>query len=75
MHEALEFFLIGLFLKTHLMKVVNPRVFIEDPLKLLWIKYHSLLKRLLVLILMLLHLKILDPYFLRLAEGVKEKHS
>jgi hypothetical protein len=29
--------LIGLFLKTLLMKVVSPRVFIEDLLKLIWI--------------------------------------
>jgi hypothetical protein len=30
LHEALERILIGLFLKTLLMKVVNPRVFIRD---------------------------------------------
>jgi hypothetical protein len=42
------------------MKVVNPKVLREGVLKLTWIKYNSLLKRLLALILMLLHLKILD---------------
>jgi hypothetical protein len=68
MHEALEKNFIGLFLKTLLMKVVNLRVFIEDLLKHIWIKYNSLLKRLLLLILMLLHSKILDFYFLRVAQ-------
>jgi hypothetical protein len=47
LHEALEKNSIGLFLKTLLMKVVNPRVFIRDLQKLIWIQYHSLLKRLL----------------------------
>jgi hypothetical protein len=65
MHEALE--KIGLFLKTLLMKAVNPRVFIRDLQKLIWIKYNSLLKKLLLLILML-YLKILDFHFLRLAQ-------
>jgi hypothetical protein len=68
MHEALKKNFIGLFLKTLLMKVVNPRVSRKDLLKLMWIKYNSLLKRLLVFIMMLLHLKILDSYFLRLAQ-------
>jgi hypothetical protein len=67
MHEALDFFLIGLFLKTLLMKLVNPRVFIRDLQKIIWIQYNALLKRLLQLILML-HLKILDFHFLRLAQ-------
>jgi hypothetical protein len=35
MHEALEKNLIGLFLKILLMKVVYPRVFIEDIQKLI----------------------------------------
>jgi hypothetical protein len=68
MHEALERILIGLFLKTLLMKVVNPRVLRKDLIKCVWIKYNSLLKILLLLILMLLYLKILDSYFLRLAQ-------
>jgi hypothetical protein len=53
LHEALEKKLIGLFLKTLLMKVVNPRVFIRVLQKLIWIQYNSLLKILLQLILML----------------------
>jgi hypothetical protein len=67
LHEALERILIGLFLKTLLMEVVNPRVFIRDLQKLIWIQYNSLLKGLLQLILML-HLKILGFHFLRLAQ-------
>jgi hypothetical protein len=62
--KLLKRILIRLFLKTHLMKVVNPRVLRKDLLNIMWIKYNSLLKILLVLILMLLHLKILDSYFL-----------
>jgi hypothetical protein len=69
MHEALEKNFDWIVPENpFLMKVVRPRVFIEDLLKLIWIKYNSLLKRFLLLILMLLHLKILDFYFLRLAK-------
>jgi hypothetical protein len=67
LHESLERILIGLFLKTLLMKVVNPRVFIRDLQKLIWIQYNLLLKGLLQLILMF-HLKILGFHFLRLAQ-------
>jgi hypothetical protein len=67
LHEALEKKLIGFVLKTFLMKVVNPRVFIRDLQKLIWIQYNALLKKLLQLILMP-HLKILDFHFLRLAQ-------
>jgi hypothetical protein len=67
MHEAFEKNFDWIVPETLLMKVVNPRVFLKDLLKLIWIKYNSFLKRLLLLILML-HLKILDFHFLRLAQ-------
>ena len=41
MHDAIEKILIGLFLKTHLMKVVNPREMIKDPLKIICMRYLS----------------------------------
>jgi hypothetical protein len=45
MHEALEKNFDWIVPENKfLMKVVNPRVFIEDLLKLIWIKYNSLLK-------------------------------
>jgi hypothetical protein len=67
LHEALEKNFDWIVPENLLMKVVNPRVFIRDLQKLIWIQYNSLLKRLLQLILML-HLKILDFHFLRLAQ-------
>jgi hypothetical protein len=68
MDEALEKNFDWIVPETLLMKVVSPRVFIKDLLKLIWIKFSFLLKRLLLLILMLHHLKLLDLYFLRLAQ-------
>jgi hypothetical protein len=67
LHEALEKNFIGFVLKIFLMKGVNPRAFIRDLQKLIWIQYNALLKILLQLILMP-HLKILDFHFLRLAQ-------
>jgi hypothetical protein len=68
MHEALEKNFDWIVPENPFDKSSEPKSVHRGLLKLIWIKYNSLLKRLLVLILMLLHWKILDFYFLRLAE-------
>jgi hypothetical protein len=67
LHEALEKNFDWIVPKNPFDESVNPRVFIRDLQKFIWIQYNSLLKRLLQLILML-HLKILVFHFLRLAQ-------
>jgi hypothetical protein len=66
-YEALEKNFDWIYPENPFMKVVNQRVFTKDLQKLIWIQYKLLLRRLLQLILML-HLKILDLHFLRLAQ-------
>jgi hypothetical protein len=67
LHEALEKNFDWIVLENPFDESTEPRVFIRDHQKLIWIQYNSLLKRLLQLILML-HSKILDFHFLRLAQ-------
>ena len=64
MHEALENNFDWIVPEIHLMKGVNLKMLREVLLKLILIKYKSLLRRPLVVILMLLHLKILDANYL-----------
>jgi hypothetical protein len=67
LHEALEKNFDWIVPENPFDESSDPRVFIRDLQKLIWIQYNSLLKRLLLLILML-HLKILDFHLLRLAQ-------
>jgi hypothetical protein len=68
MHEALEKNFDWIVPENPFDESSEPKSFEKYLLKLIWIKYNTLLKRLLVLISMLLYLKILDSYFLRLAQ-------
>jgi hypothetical protein len=67
LHEALEKNFDWIVPKNPFDESSEPRVFIRDLQKIIWIQYNAYLKRLLQLILML-HLKILDFHFLRLAQ-------
>jgi hypothetical protein len=68
MHEDLENNFDWIVPKNTFDESSEPKSVGKGSSKTYWIRYNSLLKRLLILILMLLHLKILDSYFLRLAE-------
>jgi hypothetical protein len=68
MHEALEKNFDCIVPVNPFDESSEPKSVHRGSLKLIWIKYNALLKRLLVLILMLLYLKILDFHFLRLAQ-------
>jgi hypothetical protein len=67
LHEALEKNFYWIVPKNPFDESSEPKRIHKAIQKLIWIQYNSLLKRLLQLILML-HLKILDFHFLRLAQ-------
>jgi hypothetical protein len=67
LHEAFEKNFDWIVPENPFDESMNPKVFIRDLQNIVWIQYNSLLKGLLQLILMP-HLKILDFYFVRLAQ-------